>query len=105
MIAVVTILLAFPLGLLLSSRLAANLTYAVVYLWCFVFQTLYLLLPSLGADGAAGTAPFDPEVFPLDYGLVTLTVLVAGFALVAAGHWVRTRRQHSRRRAAAAQVA
>ena len=48
MIAVVTVLCAFPLGYFLRSRLAATTTYAVAYLWAFVFQTLYLLLDSLG---------------------------------------------------------
>lgn len=33
MIAVVTILTAFALGYLVPSRLAANTTYAVAYLW------------------------------------------------------------------------
>ena len=46
MIAVVTILLAFPLGFFVSSRLAAMTTYAVAYLWAFTFQTLYLMLDS-----------------------------------------------------------
>ena len=49
MIAVVTVLLAFPLGYFLRSRLAANTTYAVAYLWAFIFQTLYLMLDSLGS--------------------------------------------------------
>ena len=42
MIAVVTVLLAFPLGYLLRSHLAANVAYAIAYLWAFTFQTLYL---------------------------------------------------------------
>jgi len=50
MIAVVTILSAFPLGFFLSNRLAANTTYAIAYLWAFVFQGIYLTLDSL--DGA-----------------------------------------------------
>ncbi|MEJ7744514.1 MAG: hypothetical protein WKF73_19455 [Nocardioidaceae bacterium] len=49
MIAVVTLVLAFPLGYFLTSRLAANTAYAIAYLWAFAFQTLYLLLDSLGA--------------------------------------------------------
>lgn len=92
MIGVVTLLLALPLGYLLSSWLAANLTYAVAYLWAFVFQTLYLLLPSI--DGSTGET-FDPGTFPLDYGLVTLAIFGVGFGLVALGHWLRGRRRHS----------
>lgn len=90
MIAIVTILLALPLGFLLGSWMAANLAYAVVYLWAFVFQTLYLLLPSV--DGTTGQA-FEADAFPWSYGLVTLTVFVGGFGLVALGHWLRNRRR------------
>ena len=44
MIAVLTVLLAFPAGYFLRSGLAARTAYAVAYLWAFTFQTLYLLL-------------------------------------------------------------
>ncbi len=47
MIAVVTLLCAFPLGWFLRSRLAANTAYAIAYLWAFCFQTLYLSLDSV----------------------------------------------------------
>lgn len=89
MIGILTILLALPLGYLMRSWLAANLTYAIVYLWGFVFQTLYLLLPSI--DGTTGQT-FEATTFPLDYGLVTATIFGVGFALVALGHRLRGRR-------------
>ncbi len=89
MIAVVTVLLAFPLGFFLKSRLAANTAYAIAYLWAFAFQTLYLLLDSLGG----GDAPaFVAGEFPWSYGMVTLAIFLAGFAVVSLGHWVRARR-------------
>jgi hypothetical protein len=94
MIAIVTILSAFPLGYFLRSRLAANTTYAVAYLWAFTFQTLYLLLDSL--DGGAEPA-FETDSFPASYGAVTLAIFVVGFGLVNLGHWVRGRRQESSR--------
>ena len=56
MIAVVTLLLAFPLGYFVRSRLAASTAYAVAYLWAFIFQTLYLMLDSLSA-GRRSTEP------------------------------------------------
>ena len=91
MIAVVTILAAFPLGFFLSNRLAANTTYAVAYLWAFVFQAIYLMPDFL--DQSQGTADEAP-VFPWAYGLVTLAIFVAGFGLVQLGHRVgRGRRQ------------
>lgn len=87
MIAVVTVLVAFPAGYFLKGRLAANTLYAVAYLWAFVFQGVYLML-GLGSDGAA----FSVDAFPWDYGLVAAAIFGVGFALVAAGRWVRERR-------------
>jgi hypothetical protein len=89
MIAVITLLLAFPAGYLLRSRLAANVTYAIAYLWAFGFQTLYLLLDALG--GGKNPA-FEPGEFPLSYGVVTLVIFGVGFGLVWVGHWVAARR-------------
>lgn len=74
MIAVVTILSAFALGYRFRSRLAANTTYAVAYLWAFTFQTLYLEIDSVGGDPA-----FVKGEFPWQYGVVTLAILGAGF--------------------------
>ncbi len=89
MIAVVTVLLAFPLGFFLKSRLAANTAYAIAYLWAFAFQTLYLLLDSLGGGGAPA---FQTGEFPWSYGVVTLAIFLAGFGIVSLGHWVKERR-------------
>lgn len=90
MIAIVTVLLAFVLGFTMTSWFAANVVYALAYLWAFTFQTLYLLLDSM-ADGDA--AAFKAGEFPLGYGLATLAVLGVGFALVAVGHRIATRRR------------
>lgn len=87
MIAVVTIALCLPLGWFVRSRLVANTTYAVAYLWAFVFQTLYLLLDSRA---------FPPGEFPLSYGLTTLAVFVVGFGLIALAHEVRSRSEARR---------
>jgi hypothetical protein len=90
MIAIICVLTAFPLGYLMRNRLAALTTYSIAYLWAFVFQTLYLLLDSLGG----GSAPaFEAGEFPLSYGLVTLAIFLAGLGLASLGHWVRGRRR------------
>jgi hypothetical protein len=89
MIAVVTVLCAFPLGYFMRSRLAASTTYAVAYLWAFVFQTLYLLLDSLGD---ASDPVFEAGEFPWQYGVVTLLIFVVGVGLVNLGHWRAARR-------------
>ena len=61
MIAVVTVLLAFPLGYRLRSHFAANTAYAIAYLWAFVYQTLYLVLDAMNdTNGAAFDAPGVP---------------------------------------------
>ena len=90
MIAVVTILSAFALGFFLRSRLAANTTYAVAYLWAFTYQTLYLILDSF--SGTSANPAFEPSDFPISYGLVTLAIFGVGFGLVEAGRRVRARR-------------
>lgn len=90
MIAVVTILAAFPLGYLLRSHLAANTAYAIAYLWAFVFQTLYLLLDAMNPDASAPA--FEAGKFPFAYGVFTLALFVAGFGLVALGRYVAVRR-------------
>ena len=94
MIAVITVLVAFAAGYQFKSRLAANTTYVLAYLWAFLFQTLYLLLDALDPNSA--DPAFEPGVFPLSYGLVTLGVLGVGLGLVEAGHRLATRRTRGR---------
>jgi hypothetical protein len=89
MIAVVTVLLAFPLGFFVRSRLTANTAYAIAYLWAFVFQTLYLTLDSLG--GSSNPA-FEAGEFPLAYGAVSMAIFGIGFGLVSLGHQLGARR-------------
>ncbi len=102
MIAIVTVLLAFPLGFFLSSRLAANTAYAIAYLWAFVFQGTYLMLDSISNGDTLNDEPaFVADEFPWQYGVVTLLIFGVGFGLVALGHRVgrgrRQRRQESSR--------
>jgi hypothetical protein len=102
MIAVVTILLAFPLGFFLRSRLAANTAYAIAYLWAFVFQGVYLMLDSISKGATLNDDPaFVAGEFPWQYGVVTLLIFAVGFGLVQVGHRVgrarRERRQESGR--------
>lgn len=89
MIAVVTIVSAFGLGWFLTSVGAARTTYAVLYLWSFVFQSVYLLVDTMGG----GTDSFVPGEFPLSYGVITLVIFAVGFGLVEAGHRLRHRRR------------
>jgi hypothetical protein len=93
MILVVTVLTAVPLGLFVRSRLAANTTYAIAYLWAFVFQGVYLMLDSINSGKTLNDEPaFVADEFPWEYGVVTLLIFVAGFGLVSLGHWAAARR-------------
>lgn len=91
MIALVTILVAFPAGLLLRSHLAANVAYAIAYLWAFSFQGLYLVRSWVGGDDSAFAK--DPDALPVSYGVVGAAMFAIGFGLVAVGHRVRVRRE------------
>lgn len=90
MVAIVTLLLAFPVGFRLHSLAAARTVYAVAYLWAFVFQTLYLTLEALTPN--VQNPAFEVGVFPISYGLVALAIFGVGFLLVEAGHRFAARR-------------
>lgn len=89
MIAVVTLLLAIVLGFKIRKMFVASMVYAVAYLWSFTYQTLYLLL---GSMGEIDDPPLTADEFPLSYGLVTLAILLVGIGLVALGHRLADRR-------------
>ena len=90
MIAIVTVLLAFPLGYLLRSHFAANVAYAIAYLWAFTFQGVYLTRMWVGGDNSAFDK--DPDSLPISYGVATAGIFAVGFGLVALGHWLGARR-------------
>ncbi len=99
MVAIVTLLVAFPAGYLLRSHLAANVTYLAAYSWAYSFQGVYLLRSWVGGDTSA--FPKGPTGSPVGYGVVTLGMMLVGFGLVLAGHRLAARR---RRHAVAAQA-
>jgi hypothetical protein len=91
MVAIFTVLLAFPCGFFFRSRLAGNTAYAIAYLWAFTFQSVYLMLNFIHGEPDAA---FDDGKFPLSYGIVTMSIFGVGFGLVALGHRVgRGRRE------------
>lgn len=91
MIALVTLLVAFPVGFALRSHLAANVTYAIAYLWAFTFQGLYLTRAWVGGDSSA--FPKDADTLPIEYGVVAAGIFAVGFGLVALGHRLGSRRR------------
>jgi len=90
MIAVITVLVALPAGYLLRSHLAANVAYAIAYLWAFTFQGLYLTRMWVGGDDSAFAK--NPDTLPIEYGLVAGAIFAVGFGLVALGHRLGARR-------------
>jgi hypothetical protein len=90
MIALVTLLVAFPLGFLLRDRLPAFVAYLALYLYAFTFQTGYLTRAWVQGDDSA----FPREVdLGLGYLAVTAAILAAGCGLVALGHHLGHRRR------------
>ena len=80
MVAIVTVLFAFPLGFFLRNRLAAYVAYIAIFAYSFTFQTLYLLRAWVGDDHTAFSA--DPDKLPLNYLAVTGAIYIVGFLLI-----------------------
>lgn len=92
MIAIVTVLLAFPIGLFVRSHLNANVAYAIAYLWAFTYQGVALTREWVGGDTSA--FPKNPDTVPVSYGLVAAAIFAVGFGLVALGHKVGSGRRN-----------
>ncbi|MFR9779892.1 hypothetical protein ACL02O_28030 [Micromonospora sp. MS34] len=94
MIAILTLLVALPLGLLIRNRLAAYLTYAVVFGQVYTFQSLNLILEWVNGSSEAFTHDKTAGLgATLPYLIVTSAIYAAGFGLVTLGHWLRNRRR------------
>lgn len=90
MIAIVTVLIAFPLGLLVRDRRVAVGIYLAAYLYCFTFQSAYLVRGWVLGDDTAFRRPAD---YSVDYLAVSLLVLAVGVGLVLLGGRVAVRRR------------
>ncbi len=89
MIAVVTLLAAFPLGFLVRDLATAWVVYLALFSQAAVLQLGHLTRAWVEGDTSAFAAA--PADLGTGYALVTSTVLAAGFALVASGHRVGVR--------------
>lgn len=92
MVAIVTVLFAFPLGFFLRSRTSAYVAYIAIFGYSFTFQTLYLLRSWIGDHTTAFSA--DPDKLPLDYLAVTGGIYLVGFLLIALGHRLGAKRRN-----------
>ncbi|TDU90504.1 hypothetical protein EV138_4095 [Kribbella voronezhensis] len=91
MVAIITVLFAFPLGYFLRNRTSAYLAYVAIYAYSFTFQTLYLLRSWIGGSGEA--FPRDAEKLPLGYLAVTAGIYAVGFVLITVAHRLATKRR------------
>ena len=98
-----TVLVALPLGLFISSRSTAILTYLLIGSYLFSFQSTSVLLSWLGHGSDPAFGPY-PEAFPakavtgevIGYGVVNAAITLVGVGLVLLGARLRAR-QTSRR--------
>ena len=92
MIAIVTVLFAFPLGFFLRNRISAYVAYIAIFGYSFTFQTLYLLRSWITDHQQA--FPADPDELPFAYLAVTGSIYVIGCLLVALGHRLGAKRRN-----------
>ena len=92
MVAIVTVLFAFPLGFFLRNRNSAYLVYVAIFGYSFTYQTLYLLRTWVG--DRTQVFPGDPEELPISYLAVTAGIYLVGFGLVALGHLLGSKRRN-----------
>lgn len=96
---VYTLLVAFPLGMLVPRRAAALTAYLLGGAFLFTFQTAGLLLDYLAHQGRSAFGPYS-DALPIEYstsdywgyGAVNLVITVGGIGLLLLGARVRERR-------------
>jgi hypothetical protein len=95
MIAILTILVALPLGLLVRNRLAAYLAFAIAFSHVYTFQTANLVMEWVNGSTHAFPASQSNTLLDgtLGYFAFTSMIYAIGFGLVTLGHWLRNRRR------------
>ena len=88
---IVTILVAFPLGFFVRTRLVAILSYVAVHSFVFSWQNTQLTREWVGGSTAA--FPKNPKAAPWEYGAVNVLIYAVGLGLVVLGHWAAAKRQ------------
>jgi hypothetical protein len=95
MIAILTIFVALPLGLLIRNRLAAFLAFAIAFGHVYTFQTANLVMEWVNGSTDAFPATQSDQLMDgtLGYFAFTTVIYAVGFGLVTLGHWLRNRRR------------
>ncbi len=90
---IVSILIAFPLGFFVPSRLAAQVSFAALYLFFYVSTAVVLLIDWAGGSKEAfGPYPDGDGGQILSFVVISAAVFAIGALLVHAGSAVRRRR-------------
>ena len=96
MIAILTLLAAFPLGYFLQNRTSAYLAFGLGFAHLFAFQTAQLVLEatrgSKAAFGDVNSADWNWFGDTIGYLIVTTVIYAVGLGLVTGGHAVAKRR-------------
>lgn len=97
MIAIVTVLIALPLGYFCRARSTAFLAYVAAFAHVYTFQTANLVMEWVNGSGAAFPLDSSQALLggTLSYFAFTSVIYVVGFLLVLAGQRLRVR--HARR--------
>lgn len=98
MIAILTVLAAFPLGWFVRNRVAGFLAYGLLMAHLYTFQTAVLVMEWVnGADAAFGQSS-SSALLDVAWGYLAVTSLIyaAGLGLVALGQRMRTRQDATR---------
>lgn len=91
------ILLPFPLGWFVRSRLAAYLTYTAAFSFLFTFQSAMLVVEWVGGSSRAfGPTPKANSADVYSYAVVNLIIYAVGLGLLALGQWLSGRRRSTR---------
>ena len=94
---IIMLLVPFPLGFLLKSRVTAYIAYIAIHAFAFTFQTLNLIIEWVGGSEAAfGPYPDASSTDVWGYGAVNLLIYLVGLGLVALGHRVQAWRRGRR---------
>jgi hypothetical protein len=95
-IALLTVLVAFPLGWFVRNRLGAYVAYGLAFAHVYTFQTASLVMEwtkgSTAAFGADAGTPESWSTTAWGYLVTTTLIYAAGFGLVTLGHRLRARR-------------
>jgi len=97
-IAILTVLAAFPLGWFVRNRVAGFLVFGLLMAHLYTFQTAVLVMEWVnGADAAFAQTPSD-ALLDVAWGYLVMTSLIhaAGLGLVALGQRLRARRDATR---------